>query len=101
MNRLSDALEYVKSSARGRAWRVRRVRFWIESLIAVASLILGLVTLVRRDWIEGVFGVDPDNRSGTVEWLVVAGLLVAAGVGTAARFEWRQLQLASFKAPPA
>jgi hypothetical protein len=100
MSRPRDAAEHLKSSSRIRTWRVRRVRFWIESLVAGASLILGLVTLVWQDWIEGVFRVDPDNHSGAVEWLVVAGLLVvAAVVGTVARFEWRQLQLASVKAP--
>ena len=89
-------------SARDRAWRARRGPFWIESLIAGASLFLGLMTLVWRDWIEGVFGVDPDNHSGAVEWLVVAGLLVvAAVVGAAAHFEWRQLQLALGESPAA
>jgi uncharacterized membrane protein YcjF (UPF0283 family) len=73
--------------------RVRRARFWTESLIAGAALVLGLMTLVWRDWIEAVFGVDPDNHSGALEWLVVAGLLVVAAVmGTVARVEWRRLQ---------
>lgn len=102
MSRLKGGAERLTSSARDRAWRFRRVRFWIEFLIASAALILGLVTLVWRDWIEAVFGVDPDNHSGAVEWLVVAGLLVvAAVVGTAARFEWRRLQLAPGQSPAA
>jgi hypothetical protein len=81
---------------------VRRVRFWIEASIAGAALFLGLLTLVWRDWIEAVFGVDPDNHSGALEWLLVAGLLVvAAVVGIVARFEWRRLQLVSTRSHPA
>ena len=84
------------------AARIRRVRFWIESFIAGASLILGLVTLLWRDWIEFVFGFDPDNHSGALEWVVVAGLLVvAAAMGTVARSEWRQLPPASAQSPAA
>jgi hypothetical protein len=42
-----------------------------------------------HDWIELIFGVDPDNGSGAAEWLVV-GLLLSAAVSfaIAARFEW-------------
>jgi hypothetical protein len=102
MSRLSGAAERPTSSAQDRAWRVRRVRFWIESLIAGAGLILGLVTSVWQDWIEGVFGVDPDYHSGATEWLVVAGLLVVAAVmGAAARFDWRRLHLAPGQIPAA
>jgi hypothetical protein len=84
------------------AVRIRRFRFWIESFTAGASLILGLVTSVWRDWIEAVSGFDPDSHSGALEWFVVAGLLVvAAAAGTAARSEWRQLQSASAQSPAA
>jgi len=68
---------------------VRR-RFWIESLLAALSAILSVVTLVWHDWIEIVFGVDPDHGSGALEWLIVA---LAAGTAVAfaaiARAEWR------------
>jgi hypothetical protein len=68
---------------------VRR-RFWIESLLAGLSAILSVVTLVWHDWIEIVFGVDPDHGSGALEWLIVA---LAAGTAVAfaaiARAEWR------------
>ena len=77
-------------SARDRA---RRLRFRIELVIAGAATLLGLLTLVWPDWIEGVFGVDPDSHSGDLEWLVVVALLGVAAVMTgAARFEWRRLQ---------
>ena len=58
-----------------------------------AALLIGLMTLVWRDWIEAFVGVDPDNHSGILEWLIVLGLLLAAAVVvTAARYTWRRLQ---------
>lgn len=72
--------------------RARRVRFWTESIIAGVALGLAVLTLVWRDWVEGLFGVDPDSHSGAAEWLVVVVLLlVALIVGTAATVEWRRL----------
>jgi hypothetical protein len=49
--------------------------------------------LVRRDWIEVMFGVDPDHRSGSVEWLILGILLAVALIASAlARREWRRLR---------
>jgi hypothetical protein len=68
---------------------VRR-RFWIESMLAALSAILSGVTAVWHDWVEVVFGVNPDHGSGALEWLIVA-LAAAAAVAFAAiaRAEWR------------
>ncbi len=69
-----------------------RTLFRLELGAAVLLGILAAVTLVWRDWIEGVFGVDPDRHNGSVEWLVVAVLAVAAcSLGALARRQWRQL----------
>jgi len=59
-----------------------RTRFWIESALAGASAFLFALTLVWKDWIEAIFGVDPDHSSGSLEWAIVAALLVVTLVAT-------------------
>ena len=69
---------------------------WVEAVAACAAAVLGLVTLFWRDWIEAVFGVDPDHGNGSAEWLAVAGLLALAAVLiVSARFEWRRAATAA------
>jgi hypothetical protein len=71
-----------------------RIRFWLEAVIGGATATLGIVTLVWHDWIEAVFGTDPDQHNGSVEWLVVAALLAAAlALGGLARADWKRLAL--------
>jgi len=66
-------------------WRAR-----LEMAAALCAGILGILTIFWHDWIEVLTGWDPDNHSGAVEWIVVAGLLVAAvTMGLAARHHWR------------
>jgi hypothetical protein len=68
-----------------------RARFWIEVATATACGLLALLTLIVEDWIEVVFGVDPDAHSGTAEWLIV--VLLGAGVIVSALLaghEWRR-----------
>jgi hypothetical protein len=70
-------------------------RFWLETGVAIATGILLVITLVRRDWIEVVFGIDPDNSSGTLEWLILAALLVVTiTLFTLASYEWRRTRVA-------
>jgi hypothetical protein len=72
-----------------------RWRFWLETGVAVVTSILFVITLVQRDWIEIVFGVDPDNRNGTLEWLIVGALLVVTiMLFTLASYEWRRARAA-------
>jgi hypothetical protein len=68
------------------------VLFGLETALACGALLLAVVTAIWRDWIEIVFGVDLDQSSGSLEWLIaVAGLAVAVMCGIAARVQWRRL----------
>ena len=74
---------------------VRR-RFWVDSVAAVVTGVMLVVTALWPDWIERVFAVDPDGGSGELEWLLVAALALATVVlGLLARAEWVRAQPAS------
>jgi hypothetical protein len=68
-----------------------RRRFWLEAVLAGAAGALTVLTAIWNDWIEIVFGVDPDHGNGSAEWIVTSCLLaVALGCSVAARYEWRR-----------
>lgn len=68
----------------------QRARFWIEASLAAATGFLAALTVVWRDWIEAVLHVDPDRHSGSLEWLIVAALVVVTcTLAVAARAAWR------------
>jgi len=70
-----------------------RWRFWLEMGLAIITGILFIISLVQRDWIEIVFNVDPDNRNGSLEWLIVGiFLVVTLTLFTLARYEWRRVR---------
>jgi hypothetical protein len=72
-----------------------RTRFWIEVGLGVASALVLVLTLITREWIELIFGVDPDGGSGALEWLIVAVLVLLTLVfGALARRERRRPLLA-------
>ena len=72
-----------------------RRRFWLETAMAIVTGIVFVITLVRNDWIEIVFRVDPDNNNGTLEWLIVGVLLVVTiTLFILARYEWRRARAA-------
>jgi hypothetical protein len=69
--------------------RATGIRVRLEVSVALLASCLAIVTLFWKDWIE-VFGIDPDNHSGALEWALVIGLFVLAGVlWVAAAIEWR------------
>jgi hypothetical protein len=68
-------------------------RFWLEAGLAAASVVLLVATIFWKDWIEIVFRVDPDNGSGSFEWLIVGITAVAAVTcSILARMEWKRAQ---------
>jgi hypothetical protein len=65
--------------------------FWIKVAVASLCATLLLLTLVWHDWIEIVFGVDPDGGSGLTEWAITAAVTLAAvGCGASALVDWRR-----------
>jgi hypothetical protein len=64
---------------------------YAEAALTAASALLLVVTLINQEWIELVFGVDPDHGDGTLEWLIVAVLAVVTVVSAlVTRAEWRR-----------
>ena len=59
--------------------------------LSLLSLLLAVLTLIRSDWIEVVFRVDPDHGNGLIEWFVLTVLILIALISAiAARLEWRR-----------
>lgn len=70
-----------------------RARFWIEVALASLCGFLAVLTLIWRDWIEALTGFDPDRHSGSFEWIIVVGFVLAGVlVSFAARAEWRAIR---------
>jgi tetrahydromethanopterin S-methyltransferase subunit E len=70
-------------------------RFWLETGLATITGMLFVITLVWRGWIEIVFGVDPDQGNGALEWLIVGALLVVTiTLLILASYEWRRTRAA-------
>jgi hypothetical protein len=68
-----------------------RTRFWWETALASLTVGLFVLTLVSRNWIEVVFGIEPDQSNGSLEWIIVGGLFVASVALIAlAHAEWRR-----------
>jgi hypothetical protein len=70
-----------------------KLRARIETALAGITAALTLLTLVTREWIEALTGWDPDHGNGSLEWAIVAVLLVAAlALSFRARSDWRKVQ---------
>lgn len=68
--------------------------FWVESVLASFTGFLAVLTLVWPDWIEGVFGLDPDHNNGFFEWgLVIGCALLTVLFAALARRAWRRAPL--------
>jgi hypothetical protein len=73
-----------------------RTRFCIEAGLSAASVVFGALTLLWRDWVEIIFGVDPDHGDGSFEWAIVGiCVLSAVAFSVIARREFRRWKLAT------
>ena len=72
-----------------------RNRFYVEGALGALTAALAVLTLVWHDWVETVFKVDPDQFSGSFEWMIVAvcGVLTVA-FAFLARYEWQRARVA-------
>lgn len=67
-----------------------RLRFWGALAGGGLSAVLAIVTLISREWIEFIFGVDPDGGNGGLEWaIVVATAVIAVACFSWAGVEWK------------
>ena len=62
----------------GRMGASPRTRSRVEVGFAGVATIVFVVTFLWKDWIEILFGVDPDAGSGALEWLIPSLFLGAA-----------------------
>lgn len=64
----------------------------LEMTVALFAGVLGILTIFWHDWIEALTGWDPDQHDGSLEWIIVVGLLVVAiSMSLVARRHWRLL----------
>ena len=70
-----------------------RKRLLLEVGLAILSVLLFVATLLWPEWIEIVFGVDPDYGNGSIEWLIMELAAICAVVAIfLARADWRRLR---------
>jgi hypothetical protein len=69
-----------------------KARAWIVTALSLVTLVLLVATAVEPDWIEEVFGVEPDAGSGSAEVLVTGAFAVLTVLlGVRAALSWRKV----------
>jgi hypothetical protein len=66
-------------------------RFWFEAITGAVGLVLFVLTLFSREWIEALTGWDPDGGNGSLEIALAFALLAISAVSMlAARRVYRR-----------
>jgi hypothetical protein len=69
---------------------MKNSRMLIEALLAALSAAALVLTFLWPQWIEDLFGLDPDGGSGETEWGLSIGLAIVTVVFiTRASLAWR------------
>jgi len=70
-----------------------RRRLRLEVGLAILSVLLFVATPLWPEWIEIVFGVDPDYGNGSIEWLIMELTAISAVVAIfLACADWRRIR---------
>ena len=70
-----------------------RKRLRLDVGLAILSVLLFGATPLWPEWIEIVFGVDPDYGNGSIEWLIMELAAISAVAAIfLARADWRRLR---------
>lgn len=73
----------------------------IEVVLSVLLAMMTILTAIWPDWIETVFGFDPDGGDGKAEWLVVLVLaVITVAVSALARRDLRVVRRRALAAMP-
>ena len=57
-----------------------QLRFWIDTGLGLISAVALVMTVTMPDWIERIFGLEPDRGDGSTEWGLAISLAVATVV---------------------
>lgn len=75
-----------------------RARVVVEASLALVTTVATALSILSPQWIEGLFGVEPDGGSGSAEWEVVSLLaalcVLAWSVAGRDYRRWRRIQRA-------
>jgi hypothetical protein len=71
------------------------MRFWVEVALGLVSAAVTALTIVWPDWIERLFGFEPDGGNGSTEWGFALSLVMVTIVFCmfAGRTWWRHTRL--------
>lgn len=67
-----------------------RTRFWAEAAVFALAATAAVAAALVPDWVELVFGVDPDQGSGLLEWTLAILVVIAVIFALMARADWRR-----------